>query len=1043
VESIMDVRLLRSILAASVAAVATLIAGCGGGTGDTGPQGEQGPPGQTGQPGQPGAPGVSGTSAVNMTRSTNPTVIAANAAVWETLEPTITVTGVTIASPPVVRFTVADPFGKPVVGLGNTSKSATAKLAGNPNLSFTLSKLVRGVNGSANTSKWVSYMVTAVPTTDPKSVCTTDPNLGCPGRPTSDNTGTLVDNGDGSYEYTFWRDVRQAGAQVAAMAASAAAYDSKNKVVDLGDLTFADTAVHRLTIQLSGAAPGTGTNTPDATASSIAEVLMKKPYNAIYDFIPATGQKVTDSGREIVATKNCENCHRKLLGIPGLSAAEDSALVHGGGRNNTQYCVNCHTDQRKYGRAESTYKAGDPMTFDVATQRVDGRALFNLPNMIHKFHAGPLMAKKTYNPDFSETTYPQDIRNCTSCHAGPSANTPARIAKTTDGDNWKKVPSILACGACHDGIDFATGGGMTLGTAAICRANASDPLCVTSPTAHQGGAQADDSQCATCHKPGVFSGATDIDLVHAPVTPPAADNSLMVTGGNTNANAAWIASGASAGRLPADAIAVTYEIKSVSRNASQQPVMVFRMLQNGKAVDLNVFATATPNPATGDKEIWDNFMGAPSVYFVFAVPQDNIAAPADFNVSVNGWLKRIWQGGTGAPGTLTGPDVAGGYYTVTLTNVTVPDSAVMLTGGLGYSYSLSNALPLTQTNLADYPVTTGTAVPTPTFKAGGLIVIAPNAQKVATAGCVGGQAAGCANVGSSSAPNYIGYNARRPIVEDARCNACHQELGTFTEDAFHGGQRNDGTTCSWCHNPNRAGSGSGWSADSTAFIHAVHASAKRQKKYTWHASSTTEGFWDITYPGILNDCQTCHAPGTYDFSASASASAAGLVDGNDRRTFRTVATGRYALTAGATTTTYTGAACTPGTSSAQTELGAFSIAPFLLTASNNVSDINYGIGFAYNAGLTASTGCRPDGTPYSNPPGGTIAADGATLVTSPTVSVCSACHDSDDAISHFKLNGAAWYEPRSTALSKTNETCLLCHGTGRIADINVMHSKNR
>jgi hypothetical protein len=54
---------------------------------------------------------------------------------------------------------------------------------------------------------------------------------------------------------------------------------------------------------------------------------------------------------------------------------------------------------------------------------------------------------------------------------------------------------------------------------------------------------------------------------------------------------------------------------------------------------------------------------------------------------------------------------------------------------------------------------------------GGLIVIAKNVQKVAT-----------------------GYTGRRPIVEDARCNACHQELGTFTEDAFHAGQRNDGTT---------------------------------------------------------------------------------------------------------------------------------------------------------------------------------------------------------------------------------------------------------
>ena len=60
--------------------------------------------------------------------------------------------------------------------------------------------------------------------------------------------------------------------------------------------------------------------------------------------------------------------------------------------------------------------------------------------------------------------------------------------------------------------------------------------------------------------------------------------------------------------------------------------MVFRMLQNGARKDLNVFATRRPI-RDRSKEIWDNFMGAPSVYFVFAVPQDGITAPADFNAS--------------------------------------------------------------------------------------------------------------------------------------------------------------------------------------------------------------------------------------------------------------------------------------------------------------------------------------------------------------------------------------------------------------------------
>ena len=73
-------------------------------------------------------------------------------------------------------------------------------------------------------------------------------------RPSTDNTGTLVDNGDGSYTYTFYRDVTQIKAQVDGMTVSA-----PNNKADLGDLTYDPNLVHRLTIQLSGNAPGTGT----------------------------------------------------------------------------------------------------------------------------------------------------------------------------------------------------------------------------------------------------------------------------------------------------------------------------------------------------------------------------------------------------------------------------------------------------------------------------------------------------------------------------------------------------------------------------------------------------------------------------------------------------------------------------------------------------------------------------------------------------------------------------------------------------------------
>ena len=977
--------LIRSILAALVAAVATLVAGCGGGTGDAGPQGPAGPPGQNGATGPAGPPGPAG-GVVVIPSNAAPATDTAQAA-WAALVPKATVTSVTIASPPVVNFTVTDDAGHPVIGLGNTTKSGTATVASLPNLAFGLAKLIPPNNGSP--SRWVNYLVTSVPSTTTAK----DSNgnyIIYAQRPGTDNTGTLVDHGDGSYSYTFYRDVTKVKDVVAAAPLNTASgYDASQNKADLDDLTYDPNAVHRLTIQISGNAPGTGNNNPTASSSSSfpPAVAMTQPLDVIYDFVPATGQPAA-SGREIVTTAKCEECHRKLGGIAGDDPESSAAGFHGGARNNTQYCVVCHTPQRKFGQIEATINASTLTFTSTKVDVVDGRSVYALPNWIHKIHMGEHLAKSNYqsNIPVNETLFPQDLRNCTKCHDGPASGQQPDPTKnqTAQGNNWKNVPNRLACGGCHDGINFATGMGITIADAQAQKAapgfiEGTTPLTPTTSFngfAHGGQAQPDDTLCTQCHTPG------NIDIVHLPVTPPNT-NSTLHGGTDSGTNAAWIASNTS--RLPTGAIKVTYDIKSVSRNASKQPVMVFRMLQNGACKDLNDFASTTPNPKTGEKEIWDGFMGAPGAYFVYAVPQQMdsptpLSTPADFNGSVSGYLKAIWNGtasSTGA-GTLTGPDVpcatdpTKGYYTVTLTGIVIPDNAVMLTGGLGFSSSLTSSLPLTQTDLANYPV------PQPGFsgKTGGLIVVAPNATKVAGAGCPTATNASCNSNGS--------YNGRRPIVEDARCNKCHQELGTFTTDVFHGGQRNDGTTCSWCHTPNR--NSSGWSADSTSYIHAIHGGAKRSVPFNWHASSATDGFFNVKYPGVLKQCETCHLPGTYDFSASASASAMA------NRPYRTVATGT--LSASISLSPYV----TPGT--------------------------NYGSG----PSVASATGVLTEGA-------------ATTLLTSPTATQCFACHDTTIARQHMEITGnASIYKDRTTALA-TPELCAVCHGPGRIADIKVMHAK--
>jgi hypothetical protein len=78
-------------------------------------------------------------------------------------------------------------------------------------------------------------------------------------------------------------------------------------------------------------------------------------------------------------------------------------------------------------------------------------------------------------------------------------------------------------------------------------------------------------------------------------------------------------------------------------------------------------------------------------------------------------------------------------------------------------------------------------------------------------------------------------------------------------------------------------------------------------------------------------------------------------------------------------------------------------------------------------------------------------------VVSPITSACSSCHDTPSAIAHFKGNGGVFYGDRAVlgglgtpVASGTNfafptgklvntEQCLVCHGSGGVADIKTVH----
>ena len=92
---------------------------------------------------------------------------------------------------------------------------------------------------------------------------------------------------------------------------------------------------------------------------------------------------------------------------------------------------------------------------------------------------------------------------------------------------------------------------------------------------------------------------------------------------------------------------ISYDIKSVAVNGSGQPEIKFTITKDGVAVTSLAVPNLVTNAATGQQVVDPNyepiagFAAGPSFYAAYAVPQDGIAAPADFNASSNVSLANL------------------------------------------------------------------------------------------------------------------------------------------------------------------------------------------------------------------------------------------------------------------------------------------------------------------------------------------------------------------------------------------------------------------
>lgn len=697
-----------------------------------------------------------------------------------------------------------------------------------------------------------------------------------------------------------------------------------------------------------------GSRQEDLTASTTKTLSVT---NDSFNFKPgAIGVPVTTADadrREVVSAAACAGCHDGFRPKGTLTGG----VFHGGGRVDGTYCAVCHNPSNT---------RGDPASADEG--RRNGLWTGTAAQFIHVIHASAQMGTPAIELFFgkSAATYPQLIANCTACHAASAAQ----------GAQWKTRPTIEACGSCHIGYPFP----------------------------HASGA------CEGCHT------AYAIEVSHVPYVPRDRNNSIETPGGNTRTNAAALTG---AGQVVPGGSKISAVIQGIATNPTGRPVVTFKLQKSDevytwapggsyyRTVTSDVVFNAPPASPDASKELMNDFVGTIGVYVVFSLPQDGIATPADFNVSVNSDVKTAWMnlGGTGADvTTLSGP--VNGFYSITFPNLVIPGDASNLTGGIGYAYELPGTQPLTQVSVNGSAWSRGTPYETfPTTVTTGTVF----GQDCSITPCnliYGGAIAPIQNVWKATG------TPRRSIVDNAKCNGCHALLGVGP--TFHAGQRNDAPSCSFCHNPNQ--NKLGWSSNASTFVHAIHAAGIRTVDYGWAASCPPGSTWSATtaqcednvthakvkagfaaveYPQSSGNCGACHMDGTDSFALN------GVPVGN--LLWTTVASG----TMGAT------------------------------PAPAQSPDV--GLGTDYGARFSVTMGAS------GGPPAITPAA-GTTLVSSPIAAVCSSCHDSTGDRTHIGAMGGWLYKARGTgtgggAFDATlhTERCLDCHGEGKVFDIVLRH----
>jgi OmcA/MtrC family decaheme c-type cytochrome len=308
-----------------------------------------------------------------------------------------TITNTTVGSDGKVTatFTLQDSTGHGLAGLQAA------------NVRFTVAKLIPGVNGQLG--QWRSY-ISRVNSPDPKATPVPPATPAAEQKPTEyatyeggvatvnnvpcTATGVFKALGGGNYQYTL-----------------------SKALPDYASVSYDPSQTQRVGLQIRGDATcAPGANTDKLLELTEASLIT----NGVRDFVPAGGVPVS---RNTIDQKQCNACHVELS-------------AHGGGRTDYEFCVTCHNPYT----VQSATNTSFDMMFMTHQIHMAGNLAMPFPIWIPATSTQP--GRMEY--PFEEVTYPQDIRNCTTCHNDTEA-----------GSAWKTTVNVASCGSCHDTTTFS------------------------------------------------------------------------------------------------------------------------------------------------------------------------------------------------------------------------------------------------------------------------------------------------------------------------------------------------------------------------------------------------------------------------------------------------------------------------------------------------------------------------------------------------------------------------------------------------------------